>query len=174
MDGIEIRPGTAKDAPGIARVLVDTWRSTFDGLLPEEFLNGLSYQQQEARQQRAMAAPGNISFVAVRTSDGAVVGFVSGGPIREPCGDYTSEFYAIYVRRGLQRQRLGRDLFGAFVASLAAEGGADLLVWVLANNPFRGFYPRMGGKAVSEQAMTLARDVVADAVAYGWDDISPR
>ena len=168
-DGIEIRLMTAEDAPGIARVLVDTWRSTFDGLLPEAFLDGLSYQQQEARQIRAMAAPGRITFVAVRTRDGEVVGFASGGPIREPCLQFTSELYAIYVLSGLQGRGIGRDLFRAFVGALDAEAKPDLLVWVLAINPFSGFYSRMEGRPVAEQVMTIGVGVTENAIAYAWD-----
>lgn len=173
LDGIEIRAGTAEDAPGIARVLVDTWRSTFDGLLCDAFLQGLSYGQQEARQLRAMAPPGRITFVAVRASDSSIVGFATGGPIREPCLNYTSELYAIYVLSEMQGRGIGRDLFRAFVGRLDAESKHDLLVWVLAINPFSAFYGRMGGRQVAEQVMTIGVGVTEKAIAYAWDAL-PR
>ena len=33
-----IRPATLNDAPEIARVHVASWRSTYQGLLPDDFL----------------------------------------------------------------------------------------------------------------------------------------
>ena len=39
---LEIRRGRESDISGIAKVVVDTWRATFAGLLPSEYLDGLS------------------------------------------------------------------------------------------------------------------------------------
>lgn len=168
-DRVLIRPSTAEDAASMARVLVDTWRSTFDGLLPDAFLSGLSYEQQEARHRRMMGAAGHIAFVAERAGDGLVVGFASGGPIREPCLHYASELYAIYVASALQGQGIGRDLFHALAGALATGEKSDLLVWVLAINPCRPFYRRMGGRPVAEQVMTIGVGVTEKAIAYAWD-----
>lgn len=46
---IEIRPASPDDIPAITRVLVDTWRTTFRGLLSDGFLDGMTYERQEYR-----------------------------------------------------------------------------------------------------------------------------
>ena len=38
---ITIRPATAADAAQIARVRVDCWRSTYRGLVPDAYLDGM-------------------------------------------------------------------------------------------------------------------------------------
>jgi hypothetical protein len=43
---IHILQASAQDLEAIARVLVDTWQSTFRGLLSDEFLEGMSYDHQ--------------------------------------------------------------------------------------------------------------------------------
>ncbi len=37
------------DAPAIARVHVDTWRTTYRGIVPEDYLATLSYEKRESR-----------------------------------------------------------------------------------------------------------------------------
>jgi hypothetical protein len=39
-----IREAAPADAPGIARVHVDTWRTTYQGIVPDQFLARLSYE----------------------------------------------------------------------------------------------------------------------------------
>lgn len=48
MEGIEImkiREAIVSDAKGIAKVHVDSWRTTYKGIIPDDFLNNLSYEQ---------------------------------------------------------------------------------------------------------------------------------
>ncbi len=44
---ITIRPAVAADAAAIARVHVDTWRTTYRGIVPDEHLAKLSYEKGE-------------------------------------------------------------------------------------------------------------------------------
>jgi hypothetical protein len=40
-----VRDATYEDVPAIARVHVDTWRTTYQGIVPDEHLAKLSYQK---------------------------------------------------------------------------------------------------------------------------------
>ena len=42
-----IRPAEVQDAAGIARVHVESWRSTYQGIFPESFLASLSVERRE-------------------------------------------------------------------------------------------------------------------------------
>jgi hypothetical protein len=42
-----IRKADIKDIPGIAKVHVDSWRTTYKGIVPETFLDSLSYESRE-------------------------------------------------------------------------------------------------------------------------------
>jgi hypothetical protein len=46
-----------------------------------------------------------------------------------------------------------------------------MLVWVLADNPSRGFYEQMGGRYVMEKEIVIGGDKPLQEVAYGWPDI---
>jgi hypothetical protein len=45
-----------------------------------------------------------------------------------------------------------------------------MLVWVLAENPARGFYQALGGELVSEKPIEVGDAKLIEA-AYGWKDL---
>ncbi len=161
-----IRSATLMDAPAIARVHVASWRSTYHGVLPDEFLDSLSEANYEERWKRVIAP---TSKVYVAEDDGGdLVGFASGG--RERAGEegFEGELYAIYVVDAAQRRGFGRELVRAMVGGLRELGLADMLVWVLRDNPpARDFYERLGGVYVRSQPITIG-SVTLEEVSYGW------
>lgn len=46
---MSVRAATIEDAPQIARVHVDSWRSTYSRIISEDFLAAMSYKDFEAR-----------------------------------------------------------------------------------------------------------------------------
>jgi ribosomal protein S18 acetylase RimI-like enzyme len=62
----------------------------------------------------------------------------------------------------------GRQLFMAAAGRLASEGLKGLMLWVLADNPTRGFYEALGGRLLGEQPIQIGNDSLAE-VAYGWE-----
>ncbi len=42
-----IRKAELKDISGIAKVHVDSWRTTYKGIVPDSFLDNLSYENRE-------------------------------------------------------------------------------------------------------------------------------
>ncbi|MFP3340647.1 GNAT family N-acetyltransferase, partial [Micrococcus sp. SIMBA_131] len=61
---MKIRKATKDDALAIATVHVNSWRTTYQVLIPEDYLNSLDIQIREARWQKLIGA-GNTIFVAV-------------------------------------------------------------------------------------------------------------
>ncbi len=166
-----IREARPEDAPAIARVHVDAWRSTYTGIVPNEYLAALSYERREQGWREALSNPDHPSFVYVAGDEaGQVVGFASGGPEREGNPDYKGELYAIYLFAETQRRGLGRQLTQAVARRLLSAGISSMLVWVLASNPGRAFYEALGGQYLSEKKITIGEKELVE-VAYGWQDI---
>jgi len=139
---VKIRRASEADLTAIAGVLVDTWRTTFRGLLPDRFLDNMSYAQQRERHLRYMADQKVFYLVAACGPTGEVIGFANGGPIRDRDFPYASELYAIYIRQEFQGRGIGRRLFCALVDQLSRSGLSSMIVWVLVNNPNHSFYER--------------------------------
>jgi GNAT superfamily N-acetyltransferase len=167
---IKIRTANLSDAAGIARVHVESWRTTYKGIIPEDFLAKLSYEQREHLWDQVLTDPNRSRFVYVAEDEpGQIVGFISGGP--EPSGDilYTGEIDAIYLPASHQGQGIGRRLVVSLASRLIQENMTALLVWVLAANPARKFYERLGGQLIYEKETSIGGASLIE-VAYGWQD----
>ncbi len=167
-----IRPATIADAAGLARVHIDTWKTTYRGIIPDSYLDALSYER-GAKGWEKLLVPGttNRTFVAVN-SEGTVVGFANGGPNRDAAdAAYRGELYAIYILQGYQNQGIGKDLLRHLAQALLAEGLDSMITWAIAGNaPARRFYEAKQGKPAGQKGFEIAGKALQE-VAYGWSDI---
>ncbi|MGQ9370802.1 N-acetyltransferase family protein [Azospirillum sp. ST 5-10] len=170
---IVIRDAGPHDADGIARVHVASWRSTYAGMLPAEFLVNMSESTVRARWRIAVRVQreGHGTLVA---ADGAgdVAGFVSYGRQRTGIDGYAGEFYALYLHDEAQGHGLGRRLMAAAAERMALAGLPSAVVWCLRGNPARWFYERLGGVRLAERPMRFAGSETVET-AYGWRDLVP-
>jgi ribosomal protein S18 acetylase RimI-like enzyme len=167
-----IRPALQDDAAAIARVHVAAWRSSYRGLLADDFLASLSEAGYTDRWRRVIGD--GASRVLVVDEPEEIVGFASGGRERAGEAGFEGELYAIYIVAESQRKGHGRELVRTMAAALREQGLRDMIVWVLRDNaPAREFYERLGGTYVRSQPITIGADTLEE-VAYGWrrlDDI---
>jgi ribosomal protein S18 acetylase RimI-like enzyme len=166
-DKITIRRVNEADLIAVGNILVDTWRSTFRGLLPDRFLDEMSPTHQSERVRHVMIRPTCACLVAVNPDD-KIIGYACGGEGRgiSPPAEY--ELYAIYIRDEHQRAGIGRQLFNAVSATLVHQATGSLFVWVLTVNPFRKFYERLGGQMSVTRNIDLG-GVSFETIAYLWD-----
>ncbi|MFO1070172.1 MAG: GNAT family N-acetyltransferase [Geminicoccaceae bacterium] len=164
-DALVIRAARSSDAGTMARVYVDTWRDTYRGLVPQAYLDSMSYAGHERRWRQTFAA-GGWGFIA--EVDRRTVGFASGGRCRSG-GRWSGELFVLYVLRPWQGHGVGRALFDATHYELARRGHSDMLVWVLATNPARRFYEHLGGEPAGENVCEIGGARLRE-LAYGWRD----
>jgi len=161
------------DLAGAAQVLIDTWRSTFRGIVPDDFLDGLSYPDAEARLRRRLesATHGDCMYVA-EADDGQIVGLATGGKSRFDLAPFSGEVRALYVLPSHQRQGLGKSLIHELVTNLARDGFSSVVICVLRENTnARRFYETIGGQPAEERLINVGgRDL--DEITYLWPDIS--
>lgn len=169
---MEIRLATAQDAQGIARVHVDSWRSTYRGIIPDEVLARLSVERRAEGWREAAALSGRSGrTLVVAEEDGQIVGFAAGGPERTGDPAHTGELYAIYILASHQGRRIGRSLVRHVVEALLSGGHHTMLLWVLATNTGAGrFYASLGGRVVCEQLTEIGGTGYPE-IGYGWNDL---
>ena len=172
---ITIRPATLGDALGIAKVHIDTWRSTYQGIVPATYLDRMSYEDRERRWiqilQEAETEGKAAHFVFVAEDEpGQIVGFVAGGYNRNEDPLYESELYAIYILEAYHGRGIGRRLTLTLIKKLVELGIKTMLLWVFETNPARRFYEALGGQVVRISSFEI-EGVTLNEVAYGWLDI---
>ena len=170
-----IRPARLEDAPGIAKVHVDSWRSTYKGSIADEFLAALSYERRAQYWSESLTAPQNASFLYVAESrPGDIIGFVSAGPEREGDSNYRGELNAIYLLPQAQGQGLGQKLVNIVMCDLCERGFSSMFLWVLKDNlPARKFYEAVGGAYLREKPIEIGSQILLE-VAYGWKNLLSR
>jgi ribosomal protein S18 acetylase RimI-like enzyme len=167
-----IRPARLEDALGIGKVQVESWRSSYKGLIDDVFLATLSYERRAQVWSQNLTDPPNSSFLYIaETSPGDIVGFASAGPEHDGDPIYKGELYAIYLLQQAQRQGLGRKLVDIVMEKLWKCGFSSMLLWVLKDNlPARKFYAALGGEPLREKPIEIGSQVLTE-VAYGWKNI---
>jgi len=168
-----IRLAHTDDADALARVHVDTWRTSYVGIVPDEHLAQLSYAKRAERWRENFATFTPAQFVLVAENElQRVIAFALGGPERENDPIYKGELYGLYVLKEYQRQGLGRRLVETVTARLWRDGFRTMLIWVLAENPARDFYAALGGKPVREKMVTIGGKPLRE-IGFGWDELEP-
>ena len=162
-----VRPAATGDIEGMARVSIDTWRLTYDGILPSGYLERMRLTAHESQRRRLMNSPDTAHFVAIEPVTGETVAFASAGPSRGSAFGASGEIYELYVQNGFQGQNLGRGLHEAARLWLANQGNDALIIWVLADNPARAFYEKLGGEASGLRTIRVG-GVLVDEAAYVW------
>jgi len=163
----EIRVATVQDAGAIARVHVESWQTTYAGIVPEAYLSSLDVVQRESSWQEWLGLDVDVFVAEV---EGEVVGFVGGGAIRDPVEGFDAELYAIYLLREAQRRGIGMALLKRVAGSLMERGFGSMVAWVLEDNSSGWFYSRSGGVRVASKEMEVG-GVMLPVVAYGWKDL---
>ncbi|GHO54669.1 GNAT family N-acetyltransferase [Ktedonobacter robiniae] len=169
-----IRPARVEDAPGLARVHVDSWRTTYQGVVPDAYLAALSYERREQMwhtilQMEQGDDAASFTYIA-EDETGRVVAFVNGGRKRTGISGYDGELYAIYLLAEMQGRGLGRRLVGTLVEQFVRQGMTSMAVVVLADNSARYFYEALGATLLCEQEDEIGGKRLIELV-YGWSDI---
>lgn len=167
-----IRKAAEHDAMGIARVHVDSWKSTYKGIIFDDYLEKISYEGRYDSWQKSLADKNQNTYVAVDVYD-RIVGFASYGSNRseKQRSRYQGELYAIYILNHYQQTGVGKELLKTVVENFLADNIESMSVWVLANNPSRSFYEHFGAKVI-ESIQIKRGEQNLEEISYGWEDLN--
>ncbi|WP_344661981.1 GNAT family N-acetyltransferase [Catenulispora subtropica] len=147
--GVHLREAVEGDAAAIGRVRHASWQVAYSGLMPADYLAGLSVDGfvLSARRMLHDRAVRRMS-VFVAEVGGVVVGFASVGPSRDSGPREqpdVGELHAIYLDPAIWRLGIGRRLQEMALQRLRDEGYREATLWVLATNTAsRAFYEHTG------------------------------
>ena len=164
-----IRPARIEDASRIAYVQVESWKTTYAGVVPDAYLASLTVESRADSWRKQFDGGTNVILVAEDKS--GLFGFVSGGALRDSIPGYDAELYAIDLLKQRQREGVGRTLVRGLAEALHGKDFRSLIAWVLARNPSLGFYRRLAGTPVLTKQIEIG-GVKLTEIALGWPDIA--
>lgn len=174
---IRIRKARPADAIAIAAVHVATWRTTYPGILPENYLSRLSVSRQAAYYDGAIRSGTGVLVATASGEDvpsgsgSRIIGFSTAGRARSSGRNLAEgEIETLYVLDDYRDLGVGRGLLHAAGEHLRDLGCRSAYLWVLRDNPSRWFYQRLGGRPAMEEDILFAGQAVIQT-AFVWDPI---
>jgi len=148
-----IRDATLPDAEAIAELHVASWRTAYQGIVPDGFLEGITRESRIVRWVSALSpSESPLTETVVAVDGGEILGFCSFGPRREPASSEVGEVYALHVHPRLRRSGIGTLLLHAALRRLATRGWDTAVLWVLRDNVnARAFYEALGWSPTGEE-----------------------
>ena len=144
---VEVRDARLEDADLSGEIHILAWQHAYRGLMPDEYLDGLSIPERRQTWRRTLAQEHEVTtHTRVGLLDGRVGGFAIAGAVRDADLEAdVGELYAINVHPDTWGRGLGRALVSSCVDGLAADGFRRATLWVLVGNErARRFYESLG------------------------------
>ncbi|MGR9049656.1 N-acetyltransferase family protein [Halobacillus faecis] len=160
---MRVRKARHEDVPAIAKVHVDAWLETYRGIVPDAYLNRLSYEKRE-RLWYENIKKFNISIV--ETEESGVFGFAAWQD-GSTFGDYDSELSSLYILKKYHRQGAGRRLLSFTFREIKEKRHKTLVVKVLSENPARHFYEKMEAEKLKEVSIVIEGKRLMESI-YSW------
>jgi ribosomal protein S18 acetylase RimI-like enzyme len=145
---VSVRVAWADDATGIAEVQVRAWRQAYDGLLPQELLDGMEPQQFAAAWHTSLNHPQDArNRVLVALERNSIRGFAVTSPAADPDCDPIAdgEVSELTVDPAQTRQGHGSRLLQACADTLRADRFSRAVLWLNStDDALRGFLTEAG------------------------------
>ncbi len=164
-----IRVAQVEDAGRIADLHTQSWRETYQGILPPQYLGETIAEERMTYWQQTMSDLSQDDFVLLLEEGSQCLGFVCVLQQREAGHDALID--NLHIQPGQTGQGLGRKLLAAAVERLIELKANTVCLWVFDDNrPTVQFYKRLGGKA-DRHGIDEFAGADAPHSRYYWDDL---
>ncbi len=144
-----IRKAIIQDAKDIVGINIMSWKQTYKGIFPQEFLDNLTVNNENIEK-----CQNKIKEYAVYIEDNHVVGFIRYGKNKKGYNASYGEIYALYIDSNYQQKGFGKKLVKYSLNELK-NNYHSILVSTLINNPANTFYQKIGGKLIGNSKFIL-------------------
>lgn len=167
---MNIREAKLSDAEAIARVYVDSWKSTYKNIIPDSFLERMTYEKRIPQWINNISRDDNYVYVA-ETNDGEIVGVADGGKRETNQFENSGDLTSIYISEEYQGQGIGKKLVERLFSKLKELGYQRIFVEVLDDNKSKLFYEKLGAEFY-ELTTTEVQGKELNLVIYEWKDVN--
>ena len=165
-----VRRAEEHDFAGIAAVHVASWEDNYRGILPDDVISARTLERRTEQWRNAVRDPQRVTFVAC-VVDSALVGFARALVYSPPRDGFDTYLQTIYLLSSAKEAGIGSSLLGGLARVLVARGCRNMVLRVLAENPARGFYERLGARLLPE-GVSIDAGIFPNDVVYAIDDLT--
>lgn len=142
---VSIRTAGPEDAPTVNRILTETWKAAYAGIVPQDYLDSLDVGKRNQMKEDITAGRRKVLLLF---EDGVPAGTVGYGKGRDESREDWGEIIFLYLRPAFWRRGYGEKMICAALDDLARSGFQKFYLWVMAENRnARAFYRAMGFEA---------------------------
>ena len=167
---IKIRKARPGDVSEIANVHVNSWRETYNGLLPQDYLAKLNFRKKIDAWQKVISDTEKFAVFVAEDRVG-VIGFATFEAARDVSWQGHGEVSSIYLLKRFKGRGLGRALLHVGMKELLRRNFSQAYCWVLEGNPTIQFYEHTGatfsGKVKDDE---IAGQKIKE-LAYVWNSL---
>jgi len=172
------RVANNSDIDALAKIQVDTWKTTYQGIISQDYLQNLTYKEKEIKwKQRFEKQDQNTVIYVAETNNQEIVGYIIAtlenfNPFLAllQANKYIGELCAIYILKEYQRKGIGTELVKLVVNILLKRQIKSMIVWILKGNRSYQFYEKLGALYVGQQILNIGGSNYIE-LAYGWDNL---
>ncbi|MEA3318440.1 MAG: GNAT family N-acetyltransferase [Bacillota bacterium] len=164
-----IRRAKVDDAPGIANVHVDCWKTTYKGIIPNDFVNNLSYEKRTELWKKNIEKA-HIYVVVAENNQGQIIGFADAWKRETNVVENSSDLTSIYLLEEYQGKGIGKKLLKELFLRFKQLGYEKIYVEVLEENKTRYFYEYYGARLIQKVRIKIGGKVLNELI-YEWDNV---
>lgn len=166
---MKIRNAVLEDAEGIAKVHVDSWRTTYRNIISKDYLDNLSYEQRTDLWKRNIGKKGNFLIVA-ENNEGQIIGFADAWKRENNTEENSIDLTSIYLLKTYQGKGIGKNLLKELFEYFKRGEYTKVFVEVLEENKTRLFYEYYGAILVDTIEISIGGAQLNELV-YRWDSV---
>lgn len=144
-DLLSVRSATPDDALAIKIIHTETYKQSYRGFLPDDYLDALAVTDEKIEQTRQYLQIAEC-YIAEYSDSAAGFAYVSD---HQDC----FEINALYVNPKYQKLGVGTLLINAICREKQKMGFPKCLVWTMKFGPSLGFYQKNGFTLTTEEKM---------------------
>ena len=153
-----------ENAPELAKIVVDDWKIAYKGMVDEEYLNSLTYEDQTKKRAKSLSEEpqtGESTYMYIDENTNEVLGFMVVGKDYESSLKADMEIQALYVDPSHRYRGIGSKLVCFAKEEMKKNNYESLSIWCLKKNfPARKFYEKMDGKIVEEKDFAVGNQML--------------
>lgn len=165
---MNIRQAHEDDAEGIGRVHVDSWRSTYKNIIPNDILDNLKYEDKTNQWLLNIKDPNN--FIKVAEIDQTIVGYAAAQPRIDHSTNRSGTLTSIYTLKKHQGNGLGKQLLREMFIYFKHQEIQSVYVEVLNENPTIHFYQKYGAEFVRDFDLNVGTTTIKESL-YLWPSV---